>query len=155
PKLGARFAVIGDPQGATIYAYEPFDNMFVPDTTKPGEFAWAELVTTNHDAAFRFYERLFEWKRLREHDLGPLGRYLLFGLGSKPLGGMFTMSKKMMTRPGWNYYIEVDKLDARIEKAIEKGGKRLYVPGDVPGGARIAHMLDPQGVRFSMQERPQ
>jgi predicted enzyme related to lactoylglutathione lyase len=152
PKLGARFAVIGDPQGASIYAYEPFDSMDLHDGTKPGEFTWSELLTSDHDAAFRFYSRLFGWQWLSEHDLGPLGLYLLFGVGGKQLGGMFTRTKEMPMAPAWLYYVEVDGLDARVERAKARGGKLLNGPMGVPGGSRIAQMLDPQGVMFSMHE---
>ena len=42
--------------------------MSVHDASKPGEFAWHELFTTDHEAAFRFYEELFGWERLGVHD---------------------------------------------------------------------------------------
>jgi predicted enzyme related to lactoylglutathione lyase len=152
PKLGARFAIIGDPQGASIYAYEPFETMHLHDRSKPGEFTWSELLTGDHEAAFRFYSSLFGWQRLREHDLGPMGAYLLFGVGEKQLGGMFTKTKEMPMPPAWIYYVEVDGLDARVEKAKAKGAKLLNGPMEVPGGSRIAQILDPQGVMFSMHE---
>jgi predicted enzyme related to lactoylglutathione lyase len=150
PKLGARFAILADPQGASIYAYEPFETMRLRDPTKPGEFMWSELRTSDHEAAFRFYSSLFGWQRRREHDLGPMGGVsLVFGIGGRPLGGMFTKTKET---PAWNYYVEVDGLDTRVEKAKAKGAKLIHGPMQVPGGSRIAQMLDPQGVMFSMHE---
>jgi predicted enzyme related to lactoylglutathione lyase len=151
PKLG-RFAVIADPQGATLCLYKPLESMALHDNTKPGEFTWSELLTTDHEAAFSFYSSLFGWKRLREHDMGTMGVYLLYGVGEKQLGGMFTKPKEMPMPPAWMYYVEVDGLDARVEKAKSKGGKLLNGPMEVPGGARIAQMMDPQGAAFSMHE---
>jgi predicted enzyme related to lactoylglutathione lyase len=125
PKLAARFAVIGDPQGASIYAYEPFETMDLHDPTRPGEFMWSELLTSDHDAAFRFYSALFGWQRLGEYDLGSMGAYLLYGVGEKQLGGMFTKTKEMRMPPAWTYYVEVDGLDACVAKARAKGGVLL------------------------------
>jgi predicted enzyme related to lactoylglutathione lyase len=154
PKLGARFTIIADPQGASIYAYKPFDVMKLHDSTKPGEFTWSELLTSDHDGAFAFYSSLFGWQRLGEHDLGPMGVYLLYGVGEEQLGGMFTKTKEMLISPTWSYYVEVDGLDVRVEKAKAKGATLLNGPMDVPGGSRIAQILDPQGVMFAMHERP-
>jgi predicted enzyme related to lactoylglutathione lyase len=152
PKLGSRFAILGDPQGASIYAYQPFETMRLHDQTRPGEFMWSELQTNDHDAAFRFYSSLFGWQCLREHDLGPMGVCLVFGLGETQLGAMFTKTKESPMPPAWIYYVEVDGLDARVEKARAQGGKLLDGPVEVPGGSRIAQMLDPQGVMFAMHE---
>jgi predicted enzyme related to lactoylglutathione lyase len=150
PKLG-RFAVIGDPQGATICMYKPLESMGLHDSTKPGEFTWSELATTDHAAAFDFYGKLFGWHRLQEHDMGPMGTYLLYGVDGQRLGGMFNKPKEMPAAV-WLYYIEVEGLDARVEKAKAKGAKLLNGPMDVPGGARIAQLMDPQGAAFAMHE---
>jgi predicted enzyme related to lactoylglutathione lyase len=68
PKVG-RLAVIADPQGATINVFQPTDPMKLHDSTKPGEFTWSELLSSNHEAAFRFYSALFGWKKQRDHDM--------------------------------------------------------------------------------------
>jgi len=153
PKVG-RFAVIADPQGATINLFKPSGPMGLHDATKPGEFCWSELVTTEHEGAFRFYSELFGWQRLSDYDMGPMGKYLVYGTGGKQLGGMMTKSKDMPMPPSWAYYIQVTDLDAAVSRAKGKSAKLLNGPMDVPGGARIAQLADPQGAMFALHEEP-
>ena len=149
PKVG-RFAVIADPQGASVSVFTPQQPMPAHDDTKQGEFSWNELLTSDHESAFRFYSELFGWKRFEEHDMGPMGKYLIYGVGDKRLGGMFTKGKDMPMPPSWIYYIHVDDVDAAVGRAKSKGAKVMNGPMDVPGGDRIAQLSDPQGVFFAM-----
>jgi predicted enzyme related to lactoylglutathione lyase len=153
PKVG-RFAVIADPQGASIAVFKPLEAMQLHDTTRPGEFCWSELVTTNHEVAFRFYSGLFGWEKLSDFDMGAMGKYLIYGKGGKQLGGMFTKSKDMPMPPSWLHYTQVADLDAAVERAKGKGAKLLNGPMEVPGGARIAQMMDPQGAAFALHVEP-
>jgi predicted enzyme related to lactoylglutathione lyase len=161
PKVG-RFAVIADPLGASIDVFTPLPPekpgpaMTMHDMTKPGEFCWGELMTTDHEAAFRFYSAVFGWKRISDFDMGPMGKYLIYGIGATQMGGMFTKPKQMSPAPpnAFLYYIQVTDLDAAIDRAKGKGAKVLNGPMDVPGGARIVQMLDPQGVAFALHVEP-
>jgi uncharacterized protein len=169
PKVG-RLAVIGDPQGASINVFKPNDPVKLHDSTKSGEFNWHELVTTDHEGAFAFYSKLFGWEKLRDFDMGPMGKYLIYGSGSQDdpgkspttlgsprrgtgeLGGMFTKPKEMPSPPFWLYYVQVDDLDAALERAKTKGARVLNGPMEVPGGARIVQLADPQGAHFALHE---
>jgi predicted enzyme related to lactoylglutathione lyase len=153
PKIG-RLAVIADPQGASLHLYKPNNPMTLHDSSKPGEFIWSELVTTDHDAAFRFYSALFGWEKMRDFDMGPMGKYLIYGCGGKDLGGMFTKSKDTPMPPAWLYYVQVSDLDAALDRAKAKGARVLNGPMQVPGGARIAQLADPQGAAFALHEAP-
>jgi predicted enzyme related to lactoylglutathione lyase len=153
PNVG-RFAVIADPQGASISVFKPSGPMSLHDSTKPGEFCWSELATSAHEDAFRFYSSLFGWKRLSDFDMGPMGKYLIYGVGEVRLGGMFTKPKEMQAPPSWIYYAQVADLDAALGRAKAKGAKLLNGPIDVPGGARIAQLTDPQGAFFALHEEP-
>lgn len=42
-------------------------------------------------------------------------------------------------------YVEVDDLQAYLDKAEALGGKTLMEPSDVPGGPRLAMFQDPEG----------
>jgi predicted enzyme related to lactoylglutathione lyase len=148
PKVG-RFAVVGDPQGATISLFLPESGMDPHDGSKPGEFCWNELMTSDHAAAFELYQQLFGWERIDEMDMGPAGKYLLFGKDGKAYGGMFTKSPGAPMPSAWIYYIEVPSLDAAVEKAKGKGAKLINGPMDVPGG-RVAQLVDPQGAVFAL-----
>jgi predicted enzyme related to lactoylglutathione lyase len=151
PKVG-RLAVLADPQGAPINVFKPNNPMTLHDETKPGEFAWRELLTTDHETAFVFYSKLFGWKKVRDHDMGAMGKYLIFGNGGSDLGGMFTKSKDMPMPPMWRYYVQVANLDATLEQAKAKGAKVMNGPMEVPGGARIVQLTDPQGAAFALHE---
>jgi predicted enzyme related to lactoylglutathione lyase len=151
PKIG-RFAVFADPQGASIAVFKPAEYMKLHDANKQGEFCWGELIAGDHGAAFEFYRSVLGWEKVGEHDMGPMGKYLLFGKGTTQYGGMFTKGKDMPMPPSWLYYVQVDDLDGAIAKAKGKGGKLMNGPVAVPTGARIAQLLDPQGAAFALHE---
>ena len=140
--------------------YAPSTEMASHDTSKAGEFSWSELYTTDHEAAFRFYEELFGWERLGTHDMGAMGTYLLWGRGGKQLGGMMTMPKEMKTPdgrsvpPSWMYYVTTPDLDAALERAKKQGARVLNGPMEVPGGQRIVQLMDPQGAAFALVTAP-
>lgn len=130
--------------------------MAAHDRSKPREIGWHELYTTDHEAAFRFYEELFGWERLGEFDMGAMGKYLLWGRGGKQLGGMMTMPKGMKTPDGrevptsWMYYVTTADLDGALARAKARGARVLNGPMEVPGGQRIVQLLDPQGAAFAL-----
>jgi predicted enzyme related to lactoylglutathione lyase len=109
-------------------------------------------LTTDHEAAFRFYGAIFGWKKQRDFDMGAMGKYLIYGVGAKDLGGMFTKSKDMPAPASWLYYVQVADLDAAVARAKSKDARLLSGPMEVPGGARIAQLVDPQGAAFALHE---
>jgi predicted enzyme related to lactoylglutathione lyase len=159
PTVG-RFAVIADPQGAVTAVFTPTTDMAPHDIAKNGEVSWNELYTTDHEAAFKFYQAIANWERLGEFDMGPMGTYLLWGRGGKQLGGMMTKPKDMKTPdgrevpPSWMFYVTTDDLEAALERAKAKGARVLNGPMEVPGGQRIVQLMDPQGGAFALVTTP-
>jgi uncharacterized protein len=153
PTVG-RFAVLADPQGADISVFKPNSEMTPHDVSKQGEFCWNELLTSDSEAAFKFYSQLFGWKILEEMDMGPMGKYRIFGVGDKRLGGMMTTQKESGMPPMWLYYTETSNLDAALERAKKKGAKVMNGPMDVPGGGRIVQLMDPEGAAFALHQGP-
>ena len=151
PTVG-RFAVIADPQGAAIALFKPNGPMTLHDSSKEGEFCWSELLTSDSAAAFKFYSQIFGWKLLQEMDMGGMGTYRIYGIGEKQLGGMMTTPKGSPMPPAWLYYTETSDLDAAIGRATKKGAKVMNGPMDVPGGGRIAQLVDPQGAAFALHQ---
>jgi predicted enzyme related to lactoylglutathione lyase len=149
PTVG-RFAVVADPQGATLSIFKPNKPMDAHDPSKGGEFCWNELMTSDSAAAFKFYSEIFGWKINQEMDMGPMGTYRVFGIGETGLGGMMTTPKGNPMPPSWIYYTETSDLDAAIARATKKGAKVINGPMDVPGGGRIAQLKDPQGAVFAL-----
>lgn len=153
PEIG-RFAIFADPQGASICVIKSAREMPAHDGTKPGEFCWSELMTSNHEQAFAFYSALFGWEKIQDYDMGPMGKYLIYGKGGKQMGGMMTKPKEMPMPPAWLYYMQVADLDGAVARAKAKGAKLMNGPMDVPGGARIAQLMDPQGAAFNLHVEP-
>jgi predicted enzyme related to lactoylglutathione lyase len=151
PTVG-RFAVIADPQGAALSVFKPASDMPLHDVSEEGEFCWNELTTSDSSAAFKFYSELFGWKILEEMDMGPMGTYRIFGVGDQRLGGIMTAPRDQPSPPAWLFYAETGNLDAALRRATTKGAKVLNGPMEVPGGARIAQLQDPQGAAFALHE---
>jgi len=154
PEVG-RFAVISDPQGAAIAIFTPSGGTPRPDgEPNVGEMSWHELTTTDHKAAYDFYQTLFGWDKTGDFDMGEMGVYQMYGRGGQSLGGMFTKPADMPMPPNWLYYIRVPNADEAVERVKALGGQVLNGPMDVPGGDRIAQCLDPQGAAFAVHARP-
>jgi predicted enzyme related to lactoylglutathione lyase len=149
---GGRYAVLVDPQGAPFgihAAAKPADA--VPPA---GEFSWHELATSVAPGiAFGFYGALFDWDEISEHDMGPMGMYLIFGRNGRRLGGMF--DKGAAGKPGpayWLGYARVTDVEGTVERAKAARGSLLMGPMDVPGGDRVAQLMDPYGAFFALHK---
>ena len=143
------FSVVGDPQGAAIALFKATDPVELPDATAPGCFSWNELATTDPAAAMKFYADACEWTPTQSHDIGPKGRYQMFGPADKTIGGMFKISDENTT-PHWLYYILVADVEAVAERAKTMGGTVVSGPMPVPDGGMVAQIRDPQGVLFAV-----
>jgi uncharacterized protein len=151
---GGRYAVLVDPQGAAFGIHASAAAPQPETAPKPGEFSWHELATTiAPNAAFGFYAALFDWDLVAEHDMGAMGMYLVFGRNGKQLGGMF--DKGAQGKPGaayWLGYVSVTDLEGTVERAKAARGSVLMGPMDVPGGDRIAQLMDPYGAFFALHK---
>jgi hypothetical protein len=150
PNVG-RIAVLEDPQGAMFMVMASQEPAMPETGMKPvGDFSWHELATTNFQAAFDFYRALFGWEVLDRLDMGPSGIYLIFGWGGQQRGGIYNKTAEMTWPSNWLSYARVPNADAAAAQARGIGGKVTMGPMDVPGGDRIAVILDPQGATFAV-----
>lgn len=150
PTIG-RVAVVTDPQGAVFALYKPADWQDTPlADPKVGELAWSELIAANWQDAWTFYERLFGWSKLEAMDMGPMGTYQLYGIGTRMLGGMMNKPADMPAPPHWLYYFQVSEINSAVERVKAGGGQVLHGPVEVPGGGMIAQCMDPQGAMFAV-----
>jgi predicted enzyme related to lactoylglutathione lyase len=152
PGVG-RFAVVSDPQGAVFAVFTattPPTGARPSGHFVPGEFSWNELATTDHEAAFAFYSKVFGWQALHRHDMGPMGTYLIFGANGVQYGGMFKMDPHHGSHPFWLPYAAVADVDASAKVVNAAGGRVINGPMDVPGEGRIAQLTDPSGVMFAI-----
>jgi uncharacterized protein len=149
PTMG-RFAVLADPQGASFGVFSATSGIPGHDgPSKPGEFSWHELATTNQLAAWDFYEQMFGWAKMDGMDMGPLGTYQTFGRAGQMLGGVYDKPLEMPAS-NWLCYVLVPNADTTAALVERLGGKVLNGPMDIPGGGRIAQCLDPQGAAFAL-----
>jgi predicted enzyme related to lactoylglutathione lyase len=99
-----------------------------------------EVIGRDGEALQRFYRDAFGW------DIQPaVPGYAMAmpggesgingGIGDSPDGG-----------PGHvTFYVEVDDLNAALEKVQSLGGSKLTDPMDIPDGPSIAMFADPEG----------
>lgn len=148
---GGRFAVLQDPQGAAFMIYAS-PHPLQPSATVPlGGIYWHELITTDYQAAFRFYELLFGWKVANDMSMGDLGMYRIFGTPVMPngAGGIYTKPAQQPGPPMWLPYIRVASVEKSTTVAKSLGATIMHGPADVPGG-RITMGIDPQGAMFAI-----
>lgn len=151
PKVG-RMAFVADPQGAGFAVFSPAgEDMPALNREQHGVFSWAELNTTDADAAWGFYEKIFGWKAKGSMDMGPGGKYQMFQDPTETTrGGMSNAAKAMKLPPHWLHYVTVDDMTSALDRIKQKGGKVMNGPMDIPGDDVIAQCVDPQGAFFAV-----
>jgi predicted enzyme related to lactoylglutathione lyase len=156
PNIG-RFAVVADPGGAAFNLFTPLPQEQQPPPVEAGTsgtIGWHELYAGNgQEAAFAFYSEHFGWTTIDLLDMGAMGKYRIFGgTDGVPFGGMMD---KPADAPAaaWAYYVNVDGVDAAIERIKSNRGQVLMGPHEVPGGSWIVQALDPQGANFALVSR--
>jgi uncharacterized protein len=150
-----RFAVLKDPQGAVFAVIDP-ENARPESQGVPalGTFSWHELATSDNEAAFAFYSGLFGWDAITRMDMGPVGIYLIFGENGIQRGGMYIKPPENPGPPSWLPYAHVPSADESFEAALASGAKGTVPPMEVPGGSRIANLVDPAGADFAVHSMP-
>lgn len=151
PGVG-RFAVLADPQGPVLIAFKPapMEGEMPPEPAMgtPGFVGWHELYAKDVGKALDYYNQLFGWEKIDEMDMGPMGKYVLFGKNGQMNGGMMRQEEGMPFC-GWSFYFNVDALDAAMERVTAGGGKVLNGPMEVPDGW-VLQAQDPQGAYFCL-----
>jgi len=152
---GGRFAILQDPQGAVFAIYSASaaqSGNALPTDVPLGHSSWHELATTDHAAAFSFYQQLFGWQTTSSMDMGGQGVYRMFGpAGAKdPFGGMYSKAAGSPGGPNWLPYIKVADARPATKTAKSSGAQILNGPMQVPGGGWISMGIDPQGAMFAV-----
>lgn len=148
PDVG-RWALLVDPQGAQFAVLgtvrdEPFESSGV------GSVAWNELWTDDPAAALAFYGALFGWVEAGAMDMGPMGKYHMFGRASGGMHGGIARRSPEMPPASWTFYLTVDSVEASVARVREAGGQVVVGPGDTPDGGRMLIAVDPQGGAFAL-----
>jgi predicted enzyme related to lactoylglutathione lyase len=109
---------------------------------------WAELGTSDLEAAKRFYGEVFDWhcetdprEALRGYTVVHLGDAAVAGLGP-----LYRPSQPV----AWNVSFAVRNIDAATNRVAEAGGTVIRGPIDVFDEGRLTVVLDPSGAAFHM-----
>jgi predicted enzyme related to lactoylglutathione lyase len=151
-----RMAAYTDPTGAQFAVWQPGDTKGLGMVTSANSLAWTELYTTDAAAAKSFYADVFGWTT-EDSDMGGGMIYTVVkpatGGETSSQGGIMQLNPEM-TAAGqtsrWGVYFEVADCDASVAKAVELGGRVIMGPESLEGVGRMAALLDPHGVAFSV-----
>ena len=104
-----------------------------------GDFIWYELLTTDADAAARFYGAVIGWQNQAAE-----GSTATTDLRHRTarMWAASCRSRKVPTRagmrPGWLGYVAVENVDATAADIVRAGGTQHMPPTDIPGVGRFA-----------------
>lgn len=118
----------------------------------PGNWCWLELVTTDPEAAKRFYGDLLGWEF---HDT-PAGEGMVFTfirLHGDDVGALYAQpaaQRQQGVPVHWLGYVAVADSDAAAERTEALGGRVLAGPFDVGTAGRNAILADSQGAAFGV-----
>lgn len=115
-----------------------------------GHFVWYELMTSDVEAAKRFYTKLMGWGTTAM-DMGDMS-YTMWTKGEAPVGGVMALPEEAKAAGApfhWMTYISTPDVDATASQAAELGGTVLKAPEDIPTVGRFSVIADPQGAAFA------
>jgi uncharacterized protein len=119
-------------------------------SSRPGAFAWGELITDDVDASAAFYSAAFGWHLTGAE--GPLGRRE-WRLNGRAVSGLLPRPPAMPaeTPAYWDVYFAVPDIEAAVTRAVERNAIPLLLPTPIEIGT-IAVLLDPAGAIFTLIE---
>ncbi len=120
----------------------------------PGTFSWADLTTTDQEAAKAFYGELFGWE-LEDLPAGEGAVYTMASVDGKHVAAISPQPQQQREAgvpPMWNSYITVESADDALERARGLGAT-VHAPAfDVFDAGRMGVIQDPQGAFFCVWE---
>jgi len=144
-----RMSVIQDPTGPYFCLWQPKRKAGIGISHVHGTLCWADLCTSDPQAATKFYSGLLGWKfEAGENDKSG---YLHIKNGDHHIGGV-PPAKHLQpgVPPHWLAYFLADDVDTTANKAKEMGAKLSLPPMSVEGVGRMSVIADPQGAVFAI-----
>src|SRR2546429_6656376 len=123
-------------------------------TYTPGTFSWADVATTDQQAAKGFYSGLFGWQA-EDMPMGDGAAYSMMRLNGKDVAAVAPQPQQQREAgvpPAWNSYVTVESADAAAEKAGQPGATVHAPPFDGMEVGRMAVSHDHQGAFFRVWE---
>ncbi len=115
-----------------------------------GAFIWYELLTTDPEAAGRFYNAVVGWKfgaAAPPDQPGGIDYRQINRADGGAAGGVLGLTGEMRAggaAPVWLGYLQSANVDATVDAIVADGGRVQLPAFDLPVG-RIAMVTDPQG----------
>ena len=150
-----RLAVLQDPAGATICAWEAGARQGAELVNEPSAWSMSALLTPDTDAAVTFYNAVFGWE---PDDFGPATLLRLPGyVGGEPQQPVPRDVVAVIMPPTaagparWSVDFWVDDADATAATAERLGGAVVVAPHDAPP-FRQATLADREGATFTISQ---
>jgi predicted enzyme related to lactoylglutathione lyase len=112
-----------------------------------GAITWHELITSDVDAAARFYTELLGLEQ-ETADMGDFQYPMLRKDGRTHAG--FVKQEIEQAPSRWYPYVQVDDVDAKVEQAKGLGAELYMGPASVGDDLRFAVLADPQRAAFGL-----
>ena len=124
------------------------------DRHKEGKFSYSDLMTSDLEAATRFYTDLFGWQ-IEDHPMSEDANdiYRMFTLEGRPVCAASKQRPDQAEAgvpPMWNVYFTVDDVDLKAKEVESLGGSVHAPPFDVFDNGRMAVVTDPAGAFFCL-----
>ena len=120
-------------------------------SNKPSGFIWYELMTSDIDAAAKFYGDVVGWSMSGAGTGAPGVEYRQWSIGGATVGGAMAIPTDAAAngmQPTWLGYLNVADVDESVARIVAAGGASHMPAWDIPGIGRIAMVSDPQGAAF-------
>jgi uncharacterized protein len=149
-------AVLMDPTGAQLGAWQPGTFPGFTVLGEPGTPSWFELYTRDHARAVSFYRSVFRWETRSVSDTDEF-RYDVMADpgGDGELAGIMDASGFLPegVPSHWSVYWHVADVDVTATQVEALGGSIVMGPHDTPYG-RLVGATDPWGAQFRLRTPP-
>ncbi len=113
----------------------------------PNPIVHFEIVGSDSAKTQQFYTELFDWTIDSDNPMD----YGVVNTGSdRGIGGGIVGVEEEGDRTGVKIYIEVDDLQAYLDKAEQLGGKTILPPTVIPDMVTFALFADPDGTLIGL-----
>ena len=116
-----------------------------------GRFTWHDLMTTDPEAAKKFYTVVVGWGT--QDWTGTTPPYTMWMAGETMVGGVMQLPAEAVSQGSvahWLTYIETQDIDETFALATKQGARTYVPPTDIPNVGRFAVLADPQGATFAL-----
>src|SRR5262245_13968744 len=124
------------------------------NTELPGKFVWRDLITTNPDAATKFYGALLGWEF---KDAGEEAKhYIVISQNGRPIGGILDSrgKKAEKVQSMWVSSLSVRDVSAAVNAVNGAGGKVLWGPKTLGARGTVVLVADPEKAPVALMRAP-